>query len=424
MLTAQESALLVGVDEARMIALCQQLVRIPTVNPYSGDRAPAGEWEGLLAIEAVFKAMGATLSRLPCDDEAFARYRVLAPRGRQVEKRHNVVAEFVLGDGQGPTFLLDAHMDTVAVDKYDGDPFAGEWRDGCLHGRGTTDDKGGITVMVEAVRMLLAQPEGRRGKLVCCVVTDEESDGSGRGSLSCIAHLPKPDGALVIDGDCNCLQDGCTGVVTARVAVPGRTGHAAYGGLNAIEQAFKLLPALARFRELRGDRPGMFNFGVFQAGDHPANVPATAQLAFNIKTSLEDMRAAEARDGVDSGVLVRELFERCLAEAVAADETLRQLPPVVTWVKDLPATSTAAVAPDYLDFGQGAYLDATGTVPVVKPLGGWGDLAHFLRAGIPTMGIGPGTLGVAHTASERVAVADLVKTAKAVALMAARFLRA
>lgn len=424
MLTAQENALLAAVDESRMIALCQKLVRIPTVNPYSGDKAPAGEWAGLLAIEEVFKAMGATLSRIPCDDEAFTRYRVLAPRGRQVEKRHNVVAEFVFGDGHGPTFLLDAHMDTVAVDKYDGDPFSGELREGCLHGRGTTDDKGGITVMVEAVKVLLAHPEGRRGKLVCCVVTDEESDGSGRGSLSCVAHLPKPDGAMVIDGDCNCLQDGCTGVVTARVTVPGRTGHAAYGGLNAIEQAFKLLPALARFRALRGDQPGMFNFGVFQAGDHPANVPASALLAFNIKTSLEDMRAAQARDGVDSGVLVRELFERCLAETVAAAETLRALPPTVTWVKDLPAASTVAVSPDFMAFGQSAYLDATGMVPVVKPLGGWGDLAHFLRAGIPAMGIGPGTLGVAHTASERVAVADLVKTAKAVALISARFLSA
>jgi acetylornithine deacetylase/succinyl-diaminopimelate desuccinylase-like protein len=424
MLTVQEKVLLSGLDENRMVALCQRLVRIPTVNPYSGDKAPSGEWAGLLAIEEVFKAMGATLSRIPCDDEVFTRYQILAPCGRQVEKRHNVVAEFMFGDGQGPTFLLDAHIDTVAVDTYDGDPFSGELREGCLHGRGTSDDKGGIAVMIEAVKMLLACPEGLRGKLVCCVVTDEECDGAGRGSLSCIAHLPKPDAAMVIDGDCDCLQNGCNGFVTARVTVPGRSGHSAYGGLNAIEQAFKLLPALERFRTLRGDQPGIFNFGVFQAGDHPANVPASALLAFNIKTSLDDMRAAQERDGVDSGVLVRELFERCLAEAVAEEETLRKSPPTVTWVKDVPAASSMAVNPDFIAFAQSAYLDATGTVPTVKPLGGWGDLAHFLRVGIPTVGIGTGTPGMSHAASERVTVADMVKTAKAAALITARFLSA
>ena len=54
------------------------------------------------------------------------------------------------------------------------------------------------------------------------------------------------------------------------------------------------------------------------------------------------------------------------------------------------------------------------TAPTIRH---WEDGAtwHFLRAGIPTVGIGAGRWAWGTT-SERVAVADMVKTAKAVAL--------
>ena len=61
---AQEKVLLAGLDEGRIISLCQRLVRIPTVSPYSGDK-PSSEWAGLLAVEGGVQAMGATLSRIP-----------------------------------------------------------------------------------------------------------------------------------------------------------------------------------------------------------------------------------------------------------------------------------------------------------------------------------------------------------------------
>ena len=157
-----------------------------------------------------------------------------------------MVAEFRLATAGKPP--LDAHIDTVAVDAYDGDR---RWCGTAVCMAAATDDKGRHHRHDRAVKMLLAYPEGLRGKLACCIVVDEECDGAGRGSLSCIAHLPKPDAAMVIDGDCDCLQNGCNGVISARVTVPGRRGDSAYGGLNAIEQAFKLLPPGA-FRKLRG----------------------------------------------------------------------------------------------------------------------------------------------------------------------------
>lgn len=420
MLSKKEQTLIDSVNEERVVQLCRKLVSIPTVNPYSGDKNPSGEKEGLDYMEGVFKSMGAKVTHIPCDDGAFDKFQVLATKGRKNEGRHNVVAEFVFGNGNGPTVLMDAHMDTVAADSYDGNPFDPRLEDGYIYGRGTSDDKGGVAAMTEAVSVLLANPDGLNGRVLCCVVTEEECDGAGRGTISCIAHLPKPDAAILLDGDWGRLQDGCTGVITARVTVKGKSGHAAYGATNAIEQAIKLLPAFEAFRKLRGDLPGMFNFGVFQAGNHPANVPSQAVLAFNIKTTLDDMWAAMKTDGVDSGRKVRELFEHCINDVVSKEPSLRDLPPEIIWTKDMPATSSSKTSPEYFEFCRQAFADATSEEPVVGPLYGWGDLAHCLRAGIPTVGIGSGVRGLSHSANEKVSVAGLVSCAKVAALIVAR----
>jgi len=241
--------------------------------------------------------------------------------------------------------------------------------------------------------------------------------------MACIDHLPRPDAAVVVDGHFGSLWDGCTGVVTTRIAVPGRAGHAAYGNsVNAIEKAVSLLEALRGFRKQRGERPGDFNLGTFHAGSHPANVPCEATLGMNIKTSLEDMTEAQAEYGQWSGRTVRDLFDRCIAEAVIADEFLSSFPPTVTWVKDLPASQCPPRDAWVIADMAAAFRDVCATEPDVVPLGGWGDIAHFLNNGIPSVGIGPGLPGVAHGTVEKVNLEDLHQTAAMLALFISRFL--
>ncbi len=57
----------------------------------------------------------------------------------------------------GPTLLLDAHMDTVDVmprGEWAADPFSGDIVDGRLYGRGSSDMKGALAAMVHAVGTL------------------------------------------------------------------------------------------------------------------------------------------------------------------------------------------------------------------------------------------------------------------------------
>ena len=420
---ATEQRVLEAVNRDRVTELCRDLVRIPTVNPYSGDRNPSGELAGQEHMEAVFKDMGADTERLECIRGAFEEAGVLAPGDRVSGDRPNIIATFKLGNGEGPTLLLDAHMDTVAVDTYAGDPYSAELRDGCIHGRGSSDDKGGLSVMIEAVRAVLDSGAPCSGRLVCCSVVDEESNGSGWGTLSCLQHLPRPDAAIVVDGSTDGPYKACTGVITAEIIVKGKSGHAAYGNsVNAIEKAVAICPAFDRFRAERGDTPGEFNLGTFHSGNHPANVPCDATLGMNIKTSLDDMRAAEAATGKWSGGLVRELLEKHVRSVAETDPFLRDNPPLVRWIKDLPSAETEEAGEPFPQLVAQAFQDVRGEPTVFGTLGGWGDMSHCIRAGIPTIGCGPATHGVAHSAAERVATEDLYRTSQALALIISRFL--
>ncbi len=412
-----------AIDEALLVDLCQRLIQTPTVNPYSGDARPSGEGAGQVLIAAEFARLGAAVEQIPCDDTAMVKQGVLAPLGRTNENRPNVIATFDFGDG--PTLLLDAHMDTVAVDTYEGEPFTGELRDGFLHGRGASDDKSSVTAMFGAVQALLRSGLPLRGRLVCCSVVDEECNGAGRGSATCLHHLPRPDAVVVADGDAAHISNGCSGILTAHVTVLGKAGHAASGGsVNAIEQALKLFPAFDRFRRLRGNVPGDFNLGVFQSGTHPANVPNQALLGMNIKTRPEDAAQALQTYGKANGRCARELFEQCVAEAAQGDAFFREHPPQIEWIKDLPATGCGEESRWLLETANQAYAEVIGRELPVQPLGGWGDLSHFQLQGIPTIGVGAGWPGAAHSASERVAVADLIACTRVLARLAAEFLLA
>lgn len=425
MLTGEEEKLLTCIRPDRVVATCAQLVRIPTTSPYSGDAAPSGELQGQLCVERLLTDMGAATERLECSDEALCQPGVTVPTGRISNDRPNIIGTLCLGDGDGPTLVLDAHIDTVSAERYDGDPFSGTIADGFLWGRGAADDKGGIAVMLEAMRVLSEAEVACRGQVLCCSVVDEECDGGGRGSLSCLAHLANVDAAVIIDGSTGGIWSGCSGVVTADVTVRGKAGHAATGGsVNAIEKAATLLPALEQFRQERGSVPGAVNLGVFHSGTHPANVPDMASLGLNIRTTLEDMAAACKRYGLRSGRTVREHFERSLLQVALADPFFCERPPEIRWVKDLPATICPDGGTHFLDLAAEAYKDASASdAPVrVEPLLGWGDICHFHNAGIPAVGIGPGLPGAAHSANEKVSVEDLVQTARALTLLVFRFL--
>lgn len=161
-MTAELNRLLAMVDEAHdeVVALTQDLVRIPTVNfgtPTSGDEMAAAEFL----------------------KQKFAEDGIDATIYASAENRGNIVAS--LGDGDGPSLLLMSHTDVVPVedaDQWTHPPFGGEIADGRIWGRGSSDMKS--TVAAQAMALILLKRAGvpLKGTLRFASCADEEAGGA------------------------------------------------------------------------------------------------------------------------------------------------------------------------------------------------------------------------------------------------------
>ncbi len=100
--------------------------------------------------------------------------------------RANLVGRWE-GDAQGPTLALLAHTDVVPADpsSWDVDPFAGEIRDGVVHGRGAVDMLNLAATMATSVKTLAESGFRPKGTVLYLAVADEESGGRyGTGYLT------------------------------------------------------------------------------------------------------------------------------------------------------------------------------------------------------------------------------------------------
>jgi acetylornithine deacetylase len=404
-------------DRENIIALCQDLVRLNTVNPYSGDAQPGGERVGQEYLQPRLAALGAQTLLLDCPDDIYQRSGILGPRQRNFSGRPNLIATWDFG-GEGPTVVLNGHMDTVGIDNMPGDPLSAEVREGCIHGRGTSDCKGGLTVGVSAIAALLATGRPLQGRLIFQSVVDEECNGGGAGTLACLDAGYGGDVAVFLDGNEQHLTLGCGGCLTADVGVVGEEGHAAMGtGMSAIEKALVVKGAIDAFKASRESaRPDCrVNLGIFHAGQHPAVVPGSARLALNIVYAAQE--AADARDagGQWGGKPIREEFEALIRAAEYGDEWLAAHPSHLEWVKDLIPYSQDPQDPWVQRFAA-AYERVHGTAPVCDRMVAWSDAAHPQALyHIPTVLFGPGKSGCAHSSHECVEIEALVNCTQVVA---------
>lgn len=112
----------------RVTALTAELVGFDIQNP------PGREVNVVPALEALLRSLG-------CDVEQFR-----SPSGRP-----SVLAGYACAIENGPTLLINGHLDVVPVNEADWShpPFAAEIRDDRVIGRGATDMKGGIAAAIE-----------------------------------------------------------------------------------------------------------------------------------------------------------------------------------------------------------------------------------------------------------------------------------
>src|SRR5918995_2925762 len=164
------------------VALLQELVRVPSVNPYfTGTHEPSREGDVQDILAGRLERLGAQLDQWEPDSVELARYAG-GPgfyADRDFRGRPNLAAT-VPGSGGGRSLLLLGHVDVVSTGEgWTGDPFAATRQDGAIYGRGTADMKAGLTAAVAALEVLRAAGVRLRGDVILASVVDEEAGGMG-----------------------------------------------------------------------------------------------------------------------------------------------------------------------------------------------------------------------------------------------------
>lgn len=402
-----------------LIALCRDLIRIPTLNPPGrdylelcemlGDRLSAGGWQ----VELI-RAEGA-----PGDSDTWPRW--------------NMVARYE-GGRPGECVHFNSHHDVVEVGHgWTLPPFEGVVRDGRVYGRGACDMKGGLAASVIAAEAFIAAHPDFAGAIEISATADEESGGYGgvaylaeRGYFDPerVQHviIPEP-----LNKDRICL--GHRGVWWAEIETKGRIAHGSmpFLGDSAIrhmgavleEIEATLYPLLASKHTAmpvvpEGARQSTLNINSIHGGEREPEDGFTGLPAPCVADRCRiviDRRFLIEEDIDEVKAEVRALLEKVKAERPGFDYEVRELFEVSPTMTDEDAPVVRSTA--------AAIEKVLGKLPdyVVSP--GTYDQKHIDRIGRlkNCIAYGPGILDLAHQPDEWVGIQDMVDSAGVMALV-------
>jgi len=343
------------------------------------------------------------LGNKPGADAAAARLRQLldaagaATKIIPMERAGNMlVAEFGANRPGGVAFL--GHTDTVFVPGTAAErPF--EIVDGRAYGPGVLDMKGGIAVILSAVRALSAAGYARR-LLKVVLVGDEAVDHSAYEASTCLAEAVRGLEAA-FSCETGCPEDGIVvgrkGAATYTVEV---TGVAAHAGNDPGKGRSAILEAARKIIDIEGltDRSSgiSFNVGLVRGGTAVNAVPDEARIEGEVR-----YRAPEQLLGIREKL--EAIASRTYVDATRTTAVLtRAFPPMQT--TDGVDRLFAVVAKSYAENGWGT--------PYRKFAAGGSDAAHSVMAGVPTV-CGMGVKGGGnHSPQEFALVESLFERAK------------
>ena len=131
-------------NEAGLLSMLQEMVRVPTVNPPGEDYR---EMVDLLATQSRDAGLRVDIHQVP-------EKEVRALLGTADYPRYNLIARWDVGAEK--TVHFNAHYDVVPVsgDWRFGDAFTPGVSGGAVYGRGSGDMKGSIAALLMAIRAL------------------------------------------------------------------------------------------------------------------------------------------------------------------------------------------------------------------------------------------------------------------------------
>jgi acetylornithine deacetylase len=417
MLSSAEATVLNAIDRGEMLRNLAELVAIPSLG---GQETPAQEW-----MAARLRALGMDVDVWPI---AFDTLQTHPAFSMEVPRTEGVGVVGTLGDGDGPTFLLNGHVDVVPVGdlaQWTSDPFTAAIRGDVVIGRGACDMKGGLAAALAALRALVASSASLAGRVALHSVIAEEDGGAG--TLAAIVRGHRADGALSMEPTQLILAPCHAGALSFRIHVHGLSAHGCVReeGVSAVELFRPIHDALLALEAERNTRlrqplfesyrlPYALSIGRVSAGDWPSSVP--------------DRLTCEGRYGIapgeDASTAKRD-FEHAVAAAATQHPYLRDHRPTVEWWGGQFLPATTPMDSSVVVTTAGAIADVTGRAPRVEGMTYGADMRLLVNeAGIPSVLFGPGDVRHAHRPDESVPIDDLLIVTRVIALTALRFCNA
>lgn len=327
-----------------------------------------------------------------------------------------------IGPGDGPTLLLDAHLDTVHVSApWPHDPHDPIVRDGIMYGLGACDAKAAIAAMLYTASHLKSLGLPGKGTLALAfVVNGEPCEGAA------IRHLLEetglaPDAVVLGEPTAGQVVRGHRGRIMFRVSVRGRSSHASQPerGINAVTAAARLIFGL----DLMGiDFPTdpFFGPGTVAVTRVESRSPAMNaipdQCDIYIDRRLTAGETATRAESELDTVVIREGVEVDIE--VTAPSVRSYLGGHIEPMSAYPAWKLPREHP-LVDMALNILLELRDEEPrsISTPFSTDGAYTMGQRA-IPTIAFGPGHPEHVHTEDDQVVLADVVTAAQVYAALA------
>ncbi len=331
--------------------------------------------------------------------------------------------------GSGPRVIVfDSHIDTVGVGdpkEWDWDPFAGKVENGILYARGACDEKGSTPGMVYGLS--IARELGLLEDYTAYYFGNMEEWCDGIAPNSFVEADPQVRPDFVVIGEPTKMQvyRGHKGRIELKITASGRSAHAAshYLGDNAV---YKMMSIITQIREL--DRRMRFGMGYHPVQGYPsvavtdvAARTASLNAVPDQFTIYLDRRITlnEPRDEVIAQI--KGLIPDYLQDEIQVEELFYGAPSYTGFVFPV----SKFYPPWLLDDSHPLTEAGQNTIEALwgekRPLGTWDFSTNGTywagKAGIPSIGFGPGDEKFAHTILEQVPLDEVVDVTAFYALL-------
>lgn len=379
-------------NQAALIDFTQRIVRIPSMPGHEGD------------VAAVIQAEMETLGY----DEVWR------------DEAGNIIGK--VNGGDGPTVLLNGHMDHVDPGPAEGwpyPPFSGQIVDGELWGRASVDMKGPVAAMIYGTALFKQLDLTPPGDILMTVAVMEEIGGLGSQYL---ASTLQADAAICGEPSRNILRRGHRGRVELTLTFKGKSIHASvpHLGINPHYDVAHFLTQLPTLTMVSEEPLGQSSVTptLYQTDQTSRNVsPGEVRLTL-------DWRNVAAETPEQIVAKVQQLADDCLRATdsqgqVSVQVTTDDLTTYSGLKKSFPALFPSFLLPETHAVVQTAHETVVELLSRDDGVTVWQfatDGGHLMAAGIPTIGFGPGDELLPHTNQERI---NLTQMEEAVAAYAA-----